>query len=457
MMLWGGRFTESPDEAAARFSSSLGFDVALLPYDCRGGRAHARMLAKIGVIERAEADRLVEGLDQIEKEHAEGAWSPDPAEFEDVHSAVEARLFEIVGETAGKLHSGRSRNDQVATDVRLRARDMCDEILDALADWRRALVEKAEEHVETVMPGYTHLQRAQPISLGFHFLAYAEMAKRDAARFEFVKTEANVSPLGCGALAGSTLPLDRQAVADELGFDDLARNALDAVSDRDYLVDFLNAAALVLVHLSRHAEEIVLWATTEWRFAKIGDRYATGSSLMPQKKNPDMAELVRGKAGRVLGSWVALTTTLKGLPLAYNRDLQEDKEPVFDAARTTLDALRITTAALRSTDFDRERFLGEMTGDFSLATDLADWLVLRGVPFREAHGVVGLVVKRAEETGKRLDELTLDEMRAIDERFDESAREVFRIEDALERKRTIGSPNPDLTREEIARHKRELG
>ncbi|HEX2962644.1 MAG TPA: argininosuccinate lyase [Ignavibacteriales bacterium] len=455
-MLWGGRFKDKLDSAAMKFSSSLSFDKTLALEDIQGSKAHAEMLCAIGILTEAEYTQITNGLDLIEAEWTAGTWKPDEDIFEDIHSAIEARLGEVIGTAAGKLHTGRSRNDQIATAMRLWVKKACSEVLSDIKLFQRSLVEIASAHTRTLIPGYTHLQRAQPISFAFHLLAYVEMLERDKSRFEFALEEANKMPLGSGALAGSTLPLDRNLTARLLQFEEPCRNALDAVSDRDFLLDFLNACSTGMMHLSRLSEEIVLWSTAEWKFIRLSDKYSTGSSLMPQKKNPDMAELTRGKTGRVFGNQTSLLTTMKGLPLSYNRDMQEDKEPVFDSFETYLNSLLLGRMMVETMEVNTGRFTEELKGDFSLATDLADWLVLKGIPFREAHKIVGHLVAYAEGKGVNFSSITLEEMKEINPVFDSSALECLNISSALERKKTYGSPNPDMVTNQIDLWKKKL-
>ncbi|MBI4495158.1 MAG: argininosuccinate lyase [Chloroflexi bacterium] len=399
------------------FSSSFPFDVRLFTWDVAGSIAHARMLDRQGIIAREDARRLVGGLARV---YAEGPPPPSTA-WEDVHSFVEQRLQELVGEAAGRLHTARSRNDQVALDLRLFTRAAVCEQVDRVLQVQETLVALAEVHAESVMPGYTHLQRAQPVVLGHHLLAYCEQFQRDLERLQGVHTRADVLPLGSGALAGVPYPLDRVYVAELLGFGQLSRNSLDAVSDRDFVVEHLAALALAAVHLSRLAEEVVLWSSAEFGFLELDDAYATGSSIMPQKKNPDVAELVRGKSGRVIGSLVALLAMLKGLPLAYNRDLQEDKEPYFDAVDTVAMCLEVLNAALATADVRTERLAAAAGGSFATATDLADYLVRKGLPFRQAHGAIGALVRWCTQERRGLEQLGLDELRRFSPLFESDA------------------------------------
>lgn len=455
-MLWGGRFSEKIDNKALEFSSSLGFDIALIEEDISVSIAHAKMLSKIGILTENEFKEISDGLLQIKKEWELGKWVPDPAVFEDIHSAVEEKLKSIIGQIAGKLHSGRSRNDQVATGFRMWVKKSSGMIYTALRELQLTLLDISEKNLNTVISGYTHMQRAQPVSLGFHLSAYAEMLQRDCARFKFTKNEADSMPLGCGALAGSTLQLDRNITKSELGFSDITANALDAVSDRDFALDFLNSCVIGMMHLSRLCEELIIWSTTEWGFAKVGDKFTTGSSLMPQKKNPDIAELIRGKSGRIYGNYISLATTMKGLPLSYNRDMQEDKEPVFDSFKTFYDSLLLMNGMIKSVTFDNSSYMESLDGDFSFSTDLADWLVEKGVPFRDAHHLVGKVVKFAEENKTNFLYLQLSDLKSIDPVFDESALECLRLKGALERKKTVGSPNPEFVQQRIDELKKQI-
>ncbi|PIW98519.1 MAG: argininosuccinate lyase [Ignavibacteria bacterium CG_4_8_14_3_um_filter_37_9] len=448
-MLWGGRFSKSLNQKALEFSSSLSFDVTLIEEDIEVSVAHSAMLAEIGILTKEEARQIHSGLEIIRNEFLNESWKLDQAQFEDIHSAIESHLKELIGETADKLHTGRSRNDQVAADLRLWVKKNADQLKNTITELQQQLLKTAEEHSETIIPGYTHLQRAQPISFAFHLLAYVEMLERDKQRMQFVLNEADVSPLGCGALAGSTLPLDRNFTAQKLGFAKNSANALDAISDRDFVLDFLNACSIGMMHLSRLSEEIILWTSQEWKFVRLSDDVTTGSSLMPQKKNSDLAELIRGKSGRVFGNAFGFLSTMKSLPLSYNRDFQEDKKPLFDSVHTYFTSLEVMRLMFIGMEVNSERFTEELNGDFSLATDLADWLVLKGVPFRQAHHLVGEVVKLAETKKCKLNQLTLDELKKISTLFDESALQLFDISSALSRKKTFGSPNPEMVREQI--------
>jgi argininosuccinate lyase len=407
--LWGGRFVKGTDATVEAFTASLAADQRLAPYDIAGSIAHARMLAAQGIIPTADAERIIAGLEQIaaEIERGEFVWRADR---EDVHLNVEARLTELIGEPAGRLHTARSRNDQVALDLRLWLRDTITETVRRIVRLAAELVDQAERHLGVVMPGYTHLQRAQPVLFSHHLLAYVEMLRRDVGRFEDCGARADELPLGSGALAGVPYPIDRAQVARDLGFSRITRNSLDAVSDRDFAVEFLAAAALLMAHLSRLAEEVVLWTSAEFGFITLDDAFATGSSIMPQKKNPDVAELVRGKTGRVYGDLIALLTILKGLPLSYNRDLQEDKPPLFDAADTVLACLDVVRGMVATWTVNADRMAGAVSDD-ALATDFADYLVRKGLPFRQAHEVAGRLVRLAEERGVSLRSLSADDLR----------------------------------------------
>ena len=407
--LWGGRFTKGLAGDMLAFSTSLPVDWRLYREDIIGSQAHCRMLAQQQIITQAEADAICSGLDSILDEIERGAIAPDEERWEDVHSAIEDLLQERVGAVAGKLHTARSRNDQVATDVRLWCRGALDTLSGQLCQFQETLLDLAAAHAATGMPGYTHLQRAQPVTFGHHLLAYVEMLARDFARSRECRTRVNVLPLGAAALAGAPYPLDRAYVARELGFDAITANSMDAVSDRDFVIEVLHVCSLIMVHLSRLAAEVILWSSAEFGFVEVDDAYATGSSIMPQKKNPDAAELTRGKAGRVFGDLIALLTLMEGLPLTYNRDLQEDKGALFDGVDTTTACLDIMDAVMGSLRVNTARMAEAAQGGFSTATDLADYLVSKGLPFREAHAVVGNIVRLCLERGCGLADLSLEE------------------------------------------------
>ncbi len=422
---WSQRFESALHPAIAQFNASIGFDIELLDCDLTGSIAHAQMLAKVGILSEDECDRIVAGLETIRQEYQQGKFNPGIDE-EDVHFAVEHRLIELVGDGGKKLHTARSRNDQVGTDMRLYLRGQIEQIRQRLKAFQQALVDIAEQNVETLIPGYTHMQRAQPLSLAHHLLAYFEMTQRDWERLGDVLKRVNISPLGCGALAGTTFPIDRHYSAELLGFDDIYHNSLDGVSDRDFAIEFAGAASLIMVHLSRLSEEIIFWASEEFRFVTLGDTCSTGSSIMPQKKNPDVPELVRGKTGRVFGHLQGLLVMMKGLPLAYNKDLQEDKEAIFDTVATVSGCLEAMTILLQEgITFRPERLNQAVAEDFSNATDVADYLAAKGVPFREAYNLVGNVVKTSLAAGKLLKDLSLVEWQSLHPAFEADIYEVI--------------------------------
>ena len=414
---WSQRFESALHPAIAHFNASISFDIELIEYDLTGSIAHAKMLAHTGIISTAEAEQLVAGLEQIRQEYRQGQFNPG-IDAEDVHFAVERRLTEIAGDVGKKLHTARSRNDQVGTDTRLYLRDQIQQIQAQVREFQRVLLDLAGANVETLIPGYTHLQRAQPVSLAHHLLAYFQMLQRDWERLGEIYQRVNISPLGCGALAGTTFPIDRHYTASLLNFGGVYANSLDGVSDRDFAIEFLCAASLIMVHLSRLSEEVILWASEEFSFVKLKDSCSTGSSIMPQKKNPDVPELVRGKTGRVFGHLQALLVLMKGLPLAYNKDLQEDKEALFDAVKTVKACLEAMTILLgEGLEFRSERLAVAVASDFSNATDVADYLAARGVPFREAYNLVGKVVRTCLATNKLLKDLSLAEWQALHPAF----------------------------------------
>jgi argininosuccinate lyase len=453
---WSDRFEQGLHPAIERFNASIGFDIALLQEDLDGSIAHARMLGRCGVIGVEEADRLIEAIEAIRVEAAAGAFTPGLAE-EDIHFAVERRLIEKVGSLGKKLHTGRSRNDQVGTDVRLWLRRRVDAIDAALLRFERALLAQAESHSDTLIPGYTHLQRAQPLCLAHHLLAYIEMAERDRQRLGDLRRRVNVCPLGAAALAGTPVPIDRRGTAAELGFEAIYANSLDAVSDRDFAVEFMAAASLVMVHLSRLAEEVILWASEEFGFVSLTDRCATGSSLMPQKKNPDVPELVRGKCGRVFGHLTGLLTMIKGLPLAYNKDFQEDKEALFDGVRTCLDCLEAMAILFEEgLVFRSERLEQAVQTDFSNATDVADYLVARGVPFREAYQLVGALVKRCLGEGLLLRDLSLARWQELHPAFEADIQTVIAPRRVVAARRSEGGTGFEQVLAQLQRARRRL-
>jgi argininosuccinate lyase len=447
--LWGGRFAGGPAEALARLSVSVQFDWRLAPYDLAASRAHARVLHRAGLLDDGELARMLGALDDLEADVRAGTFVAT-VDDEDVHTALERGLLERLGTLGGKLRAGRSRNDQVATDLRLYLRDAARQLAGAVAGLEAALVGRAEEHRDVPMPGMTHLQHAQPVLFAHHLLAHVHALARDLDRLRDWDRRAAVSPLGAGALAGSSLPLDPELTAAELGFSSAATNSIDAVSDRDFVAEFLFVTALLGVHLSRIGEEICLWATSEFRWIRLDDAYSTGSSIMPQKKNPDIAELARGKAGRLIGGLTALLVTLKGLPLAYDRDLQEDKEPAFDAVEQLLLVLPALAGLIATMTVDTARLTAAAPEGFALATDVAEWLVRTGVPFREAHEVAGALVSYCEGAGKELTDLTDAELAGVDERLTPSVRAVLDVPGALRARSGHGGTAPERVAEQLA-------
>ena len=446
---WSDRFEQGLHPFIEAFNASIGFDLTLLQEDLDGSIAHARMLASCGVIAEEEAVQLVDGLEMIRTEAADGRFNPGLAD-EDVHFAVERRLIALVGSVGKKLHTGRSRNDQVGTDLRLWLRRRLDEIDGDLQRLQRALLDQADRHQSTMIPGYTHLQRAQPLCLAHHLLAYIEMLQRDRQRLGDVRGRVNICPLGAAALAGTPVPIDRRRTAEDLGFTAIYANSLDAVSDRDFCVEFSAAASLVMAHLSRLAEEVIAWASEEFGFVRLSDRCATGSSLMPQKKNPDVPELVRGKCGRVFGHLQGLLTMIKGLPLAYNKDFQEDKEALFDAYRTTRDCVEAMAILFEEgLEFRIDRLNQAVESDFSNATDVADYLVARGVPFREAYQLVGAVVRRCLEQGCLLRELSLEQWKELHPAFEADLHEALAPRAVVSARRSEGGTGFDRVHEQL--------
>jgi argininosuccinate lyase len=452
---WGGRFSESTDSEVERFTESLSFDRVLWREDIRGSRAHASMLEKIGLLTSEEGEAIRKGLATIESE-IEGGSFPFREEFEDIHMNVEKRLFELVGIPAQKLHTARSRNDQVALDLRLFVMDRSRDMADLLSALIRTILSRAREYRDQILPGYTHLQQAQPVTGGYYFVAHAERFLRDRERFLDAVRRADRSPLGSGALAGTTLSIDREAVAMELGFSRISKNGLDAVSDRDFVLDFLHASVMLSIHMSQWSEEWILWSTREFGFVRIPDRYMTGSSMMPQKKNPDVLELIRGKTGRVMGDYVGLATLLKGLPLAYNRDLQEDKLHLFDAATTVRECVSILTRIAGEASFVDEKIRRALEGSELLATDIAEDLVLWGVPFRKAHAVVGRIVAYAENSHKSLSELGDEELKRFSPHFPAGYARSLTLEDSIARRDHVGGPAPERVEERIREIEDEL-
>lgn len=455
--MWGGRFSAKPAEIMQAINVSIGVDQRLWAQDLAGSRAHCRMLAARGIIQQADADAILGGLDVIEGEIRDGSF-PFRDQFEDIHMNVEARLAELIGEPSGRLHTARSRNDQVATDFRLWVRDACDRQVVQLKGLQKALLARAEQHAGDLMPGFTHLQTAQPVTLGHHLMAYVEMFGRDAWRFADARERMNENPLGAAALAGSPFPIDRHMTASTLGFDKPMANSLDAVSDRDFALESLAAASITAGHLSRLAEEIVIWMTPMFGFASLPDDLTTGSSIMPQKRNPDAAELVRAKTGRIIGSFVALSTVMKGLPLAYSKDMQEDKPPVFEAFDALDLALGAMTAMVAALIPNTERMAAAAGAGFSTATDLADWLVRElNLPFRQAHHVTGAAVKRAEALGVGLAQLPLEELHKLHPGVTEGVYKVLTPGASCASRQSFGGTAPDQVRERVAEWKMRLG
>jgi argininosuccinate lyase len=446
--LWGGRFAAGPSPELAALSVSVHFDWRLAPYDLRASKAHARVLHAAGLLTDDEATRLLLALDELGGAVSSGEFRPTVAD-EDVHTALERGLLERLGALGGKLRAGRSRNDQVATDLRLYLRDQGRRLAGVIADLETALVEQAERHPGVAMPGMTHLQHAQPVLLAHHLLAHVHALARDVDRLRDWDRRAAVSPLGSGALAGSSLPLDPEAVAAELGFDRPAANSIDAVADRDFAAEFLFAAALLGVHLSRLGEEIILWATPEFGWVRLADAWSTGSSIMPQKKNPDIAELARGKSGRFIGNLTGLLATLKGLPLAYDRDLQEDKEPVFDTVDQLLVLLPAVTGLVATLRFDTQRLTDAAPAGFALATDVAEWLVRQGVAFRDAHEISGALVSYCEQHGLDLRELSDEQLASVDDSLTPGVRDVLSVEGALHARSAVGGTAPERVRDQL--------
>ncbi|MBA2525697.1 MAG: argininosuccinate lyase [Pyrinomonadaceae bacterium] len=454
--LWGGRFTGEADRGFVDFNRSFGFDRRMFVADVRASVAHCNGLASAGVLTREEATRINAGLQTILDRGIADAGYFDNLKFEDVHSFVESCLVELIGDTGRKLHTGRSRNDQVATDLRLWLREALTDLVEGVSATQGALLDLADAHPGAVLPGYTHLQRAQPILFAHWCLAYFEMLSRDRERLTDCRKRVNVLPLGSAALAGTSYPIDRESVARELGFDSVSRNSIDAVSDRDFCVEFVSACSLIMVHLSRLAEDIILYSTTEFGFFELSDAVATGSSLMPQKKNPDSMELVRGKAGRVFGHGTSLLTMLKGLPLAYNKDMQEDKEAVFDSFDTVSACLGVTATVLRDLSINEVRTRDAASTGYMNATELADYLVRKGIPFREAHETVGRIVVQAIARGVELQELSLEEMRPLSTLIDEDVFAVLSLKQTLQTKSQIGGTSPECVTDALAAARRSL-
>lgn len=448
--MWGGRFSSSPSALMEAINASIGFDQRLAAQDIQGSLAHSNMLAQQGIISASDRDAIHQGLQRVLAEIESGSFIFSNA-LEDIHMNVESRLREIIGDPAARLHTARSRNDQVATDIRLWVREAHERTDEQLTRLIGVLLDKAQAHAATVMPGFTHLQSAQPVTFGHHLMAYVEMFGRDRGRIRDSRDRLNECPLGAGALAGTSFPIDRHMSAKALGFDGPTRNSLDSVSDRDSLLEFLSAVSICAVHLSRLAEEIIIWMSAPFSFVRLPDRWTTGSSMMPQKRNPDAAELVRGKTGRVIGSLVSLLTVMKGLPLAYAKDTQEDKEPLFDAADTIEIVLAAMTGMMQDLDPVPDRMAALAGAGFSTATDLADWLVRSlGIPFRDAHHVTGRIVSEAEKQGCRLEELPLEVMQAVELRIHQGVYDVLSVENSVRSRRSFGGTAPDRVMEQVA-------
>ncbi len=453
--LWGGRFTKETDQLVYNFNASLGFDQKLYKQDITGSMAHASMLAKQGILTEEEKEEILDGLKGILEDIQNGKLGFSP-EYEDIHSFVEANLIDRKGDVGKKLHTGRSRNDQVALDMKMYVRDEIGETDLLLKELLESLLKIMEENLHTYMPGFTHLQKAQPVTLAHHFGAYFEMFKRDRSRLADTKKRLNLCPLGSGALAGTTYPLDREYTAEALGFDGPTLNSMDSVSDRDYLIELLSDLSLIMMHLSRFCEEIILWNSNEYQFMEIDDGYSTGSSIMPQKKNPDIAELVRGKTGRVYGALMSMLTTMKGIPLAYNKDMQEDKEFTFDAIDTVKGCIALFNGMVSTMEFKKENMERSAKNGFTNATDAADYLVNHGVPFRDAHGIVGQLVLHCIEKNISLDEMSLEEYKAISPVFEEDIYEAISMKNCVEKRNTIGAPGTEAMKQVIQLHKKYL-
>ena len=455
MKLWGGRFSKATDALVDDFNSSIRFDARMYRQDIRGSMAHAEMLGKQGIIPAEDAALIVVTLGEI-LEDIENGKVEFLIDAEDIHMNIETILIERIGDVGKRLHTGRSRNDQVALDLRMYLRDECDRLADMIKETMGALLTIAEEHVDTIMPGYTHLQKAQPVTLAHHVMAYFQMFSRDLGRLMDARKRINVMPLGSGALAGTTYPLDRAFVAEKLGFDGITANSMDGVSDRDFAIEFMSVMSMLMMHLSRFCEELVLWSSHEFSFVEMDDSYSTGSSIMPQKKNPDVAELIRGKTGRVYGDLMALLTTMKGLPLAYNKDMQEDKEAVFDALDTVVLCLPVFTNMVKTMKVQKLQMRKGATGGFTNATDVADYLVKKGVPFRSSHGIVGRMVAKAVETNRDLDEFSLEEFKEFSNLIEEDIYEAIDVSTCVSERNIPGGPAKEQVLAEIEKGKKLL-
>ncbi|MCR5597809.1 MAG: argininosuccinate lyase [Lachnospiraceae bacterium] len=453
--LWGGRFTKETDKNVYLFNASINFDKRLYKQDIEGSIAHATMLSRQGIISEGEKDSIVKGLNDIRNELENGTLEITE-EYEDIHSFVEAKLTERIGDAGKKLHTGRSRNDQVALDMKLYIRNAVDETDSRVKELQGALLKIMEDNLDTYMPGFTHMQKAQPVTLAHHTGAYFEMFIRDRSRLSDIRKRMNTCPLGSGALAGTTYPLDRDFTAEFLGFDAPTGNSMDSVSDRDYIIEYLDALSIIMMHLSRFCEEIICWNSNEYRFVEIDDGFSTGSSIMPQKKNPDIAELVRGKTGRVYGALMGMLTTMKGIPLAYNKDLQEDKEGVFDAIDTVSECLEMFTGMVVTMKFRRDVMEESAKKGFTNATDAADYLVRKGMPFRDAHSVIGRLVLECIDKDKSIEEMSLEELKEISSMFDEDIYEAVSMKTCVERRLTKGAPGHKVMEETVEAYKKYL-
>ena len=455
--MWGGRFAMAPDAIMEEINASIGFDQRLAAQDIRGSKAHAAMLGSVGILTQVDVDAISQGLDEIQAEIDAGTF-PFSRALEDIHMNIESRLRDKIGDAAGRLHTARSRNDQVATDFKLWVRDRFDDVDAALGSLIAAFLDQAEQGADLVMPGFTHLQTAQPVTWGHHMMAYVEMFGRDKSRFSDARARMNESPLGSAALAGTGFPINREMTAKALGFDAPTANSLDAVSDRDFALEFMSAASICAIHLSRLSEELVIWSSAQFNFVRLSDKFTTGSSIMPQKRNPDAAELCRAKVGRIMGSMIGLMTVMKGLPLAYSKDMQEDKEPVFDAADSLGVALSAMTGMVRDMEPNAERLREAAGHGYSTATDLADWLVRElNMPFRDAHHVTGSLVKMAEDKDVPLDNLSLEEMQSVEPKITASVMDVLSVESSAQSRTSYGGTAPDRVREQIKRWRGMIG
>jgi argininosuccinate lyase len=453
--LWGGRFKKETHKSVEKFSASIDFDKRLYREDIEGSIAHAKMLGKVGIISKQESQKIVKGLEEIKEEIERGKF-PFREELEDIHLNIEKRLIEKIGDVGGKLHTARSRNDQIALDERLYLRREIGEILSLIRDLAEGFLNLAQKNVDVIIPAYTHLQRAQPVLLSHYLIAYIEMLKRDRERYMDCLKRVNVMPLGVGAVTGTSFPIDREYVAELLNFPQLTRNSVDTVSDRDFIIEFISTSAVLMMHLSRLSEELVLWSTKEFDFIDLGDEFTTGSSIMPQKRNPDIAELIRGKTGRVYGGLIAILTIMKGLPLSYNRDMQEDKEPMFDTVDTVKSSLQILSAMMENVEFKPENMKKTLYSGFITSTDLADYLARKGMPFRQAHEITGEVVKYAEEKGREFNQLSTSELKMFSNLIEEDVFQWITLEGSISSRKSYGGTAKENVLKEIKEIKREI-